>query len=124
MNKHLRNKLNKQNEFGVGEVLICKNYFKSKAVTFNVNFEYKIVEIMGNSLKIKNIASLAVYEVPIKLIKYNFQFNYCTTCHNVHTSTLGESISIGGYKFFFVTRKSIWTAVGRARNLDGVTTEM
>ena len=73
-----------------------------------------------NSLKLKNITSLDIYEVPIKLIRSHFQFNYCTTCHSVQGSTFHESITIFDYKFFFVSRKWIWTAIGRARNLDDV----
>jgi len=120
VSKHLRKKLNKQNEYEIGEVLICRDYAKLKNVTFNVNFEYEIMEVTENSLKIKNIASPDVYEVPIKLIRSNFQFNYCTTCHSVQGSTIRETITIFDYKFFFVTRKWIWTAIGRAINLDDV----
>ena len=94
--------------------MICRDYAKLKNVTFNVNFEYEIVEIMENSMKIKNIASPDVYEVPLKLIRSHFQFNYCTTCHSVQSSTIAESITIFDYKFFFVGRNWIWTARGRA----------
>jgi len=78
------------------------------------------MEVTENSLKIKNITSPDTYDVPIKLIRSHFQFNYCTTCHSVQGSTIGETITIFDYKFFFVSRKWIWTAIGRARNLDDV----
>ena len=117
---HSRKRLNKQNEYEIGEVLICRDYVKLKDVTFNVNFEYEIMEVTENSLKIKNITSPDTYDVPIKLIRSHFQFNYCTTCHSVQGSTIGETITIFDYKFFFVSRKWIWTAIGRARNLDDV----
>ena len=120
MNKHLRNKLNKINEYEVGEVLICKNYFKVKATTFNVNFEYEIVEIMDNSLKIKNIISPDIHEIPIKIIRSHFQHSYCCTCHSVQGSTIPETITIFDYKFYFISRKWLWTAIGRAQNLDDV----
>ena len=120
VSKHLRKKLNKQNEYEVGEILICREYLKTKYATFSVNFEYEIIAIMQNCLKIKNITSTDTYDVPLKVIRTHFQFNYCTTCHSVQGSTISDSITIFDYKFFFVTRKWIWTAIGRARTLDDV----
>ena len=35
-------------------------------------------------------------------------------------STIQESLTIFDYKFFFVSRKWLWAAIGRARNLDDV----
>ena len=39
VSKHLRKKLNKQNEYEIGEILICRDYVKIKSGTYNVNFE-------------------------------------------------------------------------------------
>ena len=83
-------------------MLICRDYVKLKNITFNVNFEYEIIEIMennsggvllggrapANSLKIKNVTSPDTCEAPIKIIRSHFQFNYCTTCHSVQGSTI------------------------------------
>ena len=118
--QHLRKKLNKTSEYEKGEILICREYLKIKSVIFNVNFEYEIIEILNNSLKIKNISSNEIYEVALKLIKSHFNLNYCCTCHSYQGSSINEPITIFDYKFFFVSRKWIWTAITRARNLDDV----
>ena len=43
--KHIRTLQCKASEYEVGEVLVCREYFKSKQVTFNVNFEYAIMDV-------------------------------------------------------------------------------
>ena len=75
---------------------------------------------MDNSLKLRNISSVDCYEVPLKQIQSHFNFNYCCTCHSVQGTTIQEPITIFDYKFYYVTRKWIWTAIGRATNLDDV----
>ena len=45
MNKHLRNKLNKINEYEVGEVLICKNYVKLKILHLMLMLNMKLLKL-------------------------------------------------------------------------------
>jgi hypothetical protein len=42
--KQTRKQQNKENEYEVGEFLVCREYCKMKklGITFNVNFEYEI----------------------------------------------------------------------------------
>ena len=44
--KHIRKLQNTDAEYEVGEVLVCREYFKSKQVTFNVNFFMKLCLLM------------------------------------------------------------------------------
>ena len=53
-------------------------------------------------------------------MRKNFQFNYCSTAHSVQGSTIKESITIFDWKFYYTSRKWIYTAVTRATNLNNV----
>ena len=53
-------------------------------------------------------------------MRKNFQFNYCSTAHSVQGSTIKESITIFDWKFYYTSRKWIYTAVTRATNWNNV----
>ena len=118
--KHIRKLQCKNNEYEVGEFLICREYCKVKDITFNVNFEYEIVKIREFTLTIKDVSNSKLFDVPLKSIRNNFIFNYCGTAHSFQGSSIDESISIFDYKRHFCTRKWIWTAITRATELKNV----
>jgi len=118
--KAIRKKLRKVSEYDVGEVLICRDYFKLKQITFNVNFEYEIVSIGSGSLDIRSVCSQEILTVPVKLIRSHFIFNYCGTAHSQQGASIDTSITIFDYKHFFVNREWIWVAITRATELDNV----
>ena len=70
--------------------------------------------------KIKNIKTPDIYEVPISTIRKHFLFSYCCTAHSVQGRTIKENSTIFDYKFYFVNRKWIWTALGRCSDLNNV----
>ena len=60
--------LQKKEEYCVGEVLVCRTYFKIKKQVFNVNYEYKITALGSNSVVTLNNTLL----VPIDTLRKNF----------------------------------------------------
>ena len=122
VNKHIRKLLNKTDEYEVGEVLICREYLKLKTIgVFNVNYKYNIIEVSPKTLTITHINEPDVkYIVPLNIIRNKFLFNYCATCHSVQGSTIRENITIFDWKFYFTSRKWIYTAVTRADNWNNV----
>ena len=77
--KHIRKLKNKTCEYEVGEVLVCREYFKMKKQTFNVNFEFEIIIINSDSLVIRSVYSGEEFTVPLKTIRSHFIFSYCGT---------------------------------------------
>ena len=73
--KHIRNLQHKESEYEVGEVLVCREYCKTKQITFNVNFEYEIMSVSDQRLTIKSTCNNATFEVPITTIRSHFNFN-------------------------------------------------
>ena len=75
--------------------MICREYTNIKKVgIFNVNFKYKNVRVLSQVLRIKHVNRSDIYDVPLDIIRKNFQFNYCATAHSVQGSTIKESITI------------------------------
>jgi hypothetical protein len=118
--KHIRKLQCKNTEYEVGEFLICREYCKVKDITFNVNFEYEIMNVNVNSLTIKDVSNAKLFDVPLKSIRNNFIFNYCGTAHSFQGSSIDESFTIFDYNHHFCTRKWVWTAITRATELKHV----
>ena len=118
--KHIRTLQCKESEYEVGEVLVCREYFKSKQVTFNVNFEYEIMSVNDRSLTIKSVCDNATFEVPITTIRSHVIFSYCGTAHSQQGASIDSTITIFDYKHFFITAEWLWVAITRATELDNV----
>ena len=116
----IRKKLNKTSEYEVGEKLICRKWFKVNKDSFYVNFEYTIVNIENNNITIFDQSTETEYVLPIGKIRSNFIFAYCGTCHSYQGSSIDESMTIHDYKYHFVERKWLWTAITRATDLNNV----
>lgn len=120
--RRTRKQQNKTDEYEVGEFLVCKEYCKMKKlkITFNVNFEYEILEVTSTDLLIKDVSNTETYKVPIEVIRSHFIFNYCSTCHSCQGTSIDENITIFDYKFLYASRKWLWTAITRATELKNV----
>ena len=120
VSKHTRKHLNKTDEYEIGEVLVCRQYLNCKLGKFNVNFEYKIIGYSYDTIEIENLATGEEHELPKDIIRKHFIFNYCSTCHSTQGQTIDENITIYDWKFYYVTREWLWTAITRATSLDNV----
>ena len=120
--RRTRKQQNKTDEYEVGEFLVCKEYCKMKklGITFNVNFEFEILEATSTELMIKDVSNTETYRVPLDTIKSHFIFNYCSTCHSCQGTSIDENITIFDYKFLYASRKWLWTAITRATELKNV----
>ena len=107
--------LKKKVPYEVGEVLVCRTWFKMKKVVFQVNYEYAITGVAGNNIKLDN-----GMEVPVEIVKKNFIFNYARTAHSFHGSSIDDAITIYDWRFTHVDRRWIYTAVTRATDLKKV----
>lgn len=119
--KDVRQMLNKTDDYEVGEVLVCRKYLKvSSGTKCSVNFEYTIEAVKAGSLIIKELHSATALELKLEVIKKHFIHSYCRTCHSFQGSSIDDKITIFDWRFFFVNRKWIYTAVTRATELKNV----
>ena len=72
------------------------------------------------SLKLKDISSDDVIDVPLTIINTNFIYNYCMTAHSRQGSSIDDNITIFDYRFKYVCRNWLWVAITRATDLNNV----
>lgn len=65
VSNQIRKLLNKQHEYEIGDILICKKYMKFNGYTYNVNFRDKITSINNNISLLQNVKTME--EQPIFL---------------------------------------------------------
>ena len=117
----VRTKLHqKTTDYEIDEVLVCRKYLKQKSAKLNVNFEYKIKAIDGDSFTLEDESTNATHTIKKDLVKKHFIHSYCRTCHSYQGSSISEEITIFDSKFHYVSRKWIYTAVTRATELSKV----
>jgi hypothetical protein len=115
VSKEVRKRMAKASDYEVGEVLVCRTWFKAKMVTFQVNYEYKVTQVGRTAITLDD-----KHYLPISLVKKNFIHAYCRTCHSFQGSSIDDRITIWDWNYFRVDRKWIYTAVTRATYLDNV----
>ena len=121
VSKHIRKRLGKQNEYEVGESLLCRKYLKlNKGETMYVNYEYEITAVTDKTLTLQDITHDRKYEVKLADVRNKFIFSYCSTCHSTQGQTLDDCITIYDWKYFCITARWLWTAITRATSLDNV----
>ena len=86
----------------------------------SVNFEYVVKFTKDESIVLKDLHGTHSFELNRDVIKKHFIHSYCRTCHSFQGSSIDEKITIFDWKFFFVNRKWIYTAVTRATELKNV----
>ena len=113
--------LKKTDDYEVGEVLVCRKYLKiSSGTKCSVNYEYIIKAVKEGSIVIKELHASTSLELKLDVIKKHFIHSYCRTCHSFQGSSIEGKITIFDWKFFFVNRKWLYTAVTRATELKNV----
>ena len=115
VNRQVRQMLGKRGNYEVGEILVCRKYFKLKKFTFNVNYEYAITSLTSTTLTLDD-----THVVPLAAVAKCFAHNYCRTCHSFQGSSIDGEITIFDWQFPRVDRKWIYTSVTRATELKNV----
>ena len=115
----VREKLKMKEEYEVGEMVVCRKFLKVKKSKLHVNFEYEIDQINGDEITIFDGLETFV-TLDRDLLKKYFVHAYCRTCHSFQGSSIDDKITIFDWRFKFVNRKWIYTAVTRATNLKHV----
>jgi len=115
----VREMQSREDEYEVGEVLVCRRYYRPKGYgRCHVNFEYTIDEVRDDGLVLSEGSNS--FELSLDVVRKHFIHNYCRTCHSFQGSSISDKITIFDWRFFFVNRKWIYTAVTRATELSNV----
>ena len=84
---------NRKGEYEVGEFLIFRDNTKTNNGVFNVNFQYEIVFVDNQFLRLKNVKAKLIQPLNIEKVRKNFIFAYCMTCHSAQGSSIDGDIT-------------------------------
>ena len=102
---------NRKGEYEVGEMMTCREYLKSNSYEFQVNFIYKISNIIENMVVLEDEHRKIVQHLPLDMLRKHFIFNHCFTCHSVQVSSIEGGITIFDYNHCLANRNWLWTAI-------------
>ena len=59
--------------------MICRKYIKTKGKKFNVNFKFRIVNIIGNDVVLENVDTNEKQRIELKLLRKHFIYMLTVT---------------------------------------------
>ena len=67
-------------EYVVGEEVICRKYIRTKGKKFNVNFKFRIVNIIGNDVVLENVDTNEKQRIELKFLRKHYIY-ICLLLH-------------------------------------------
>ena len=107
-----------EDEYVIGEEVICRKYVKNKGMKFNVNFKFRISNIVGNIVVLQNVATNEKQNIELKVLRKHFIYAYCYTCHSKQGCSVDDDIVIYDCIKWYCSKNWYWTAITRARDLN------
>jgi hypothetical protein len=119
--KDVRKMLKKVDDYEVGEVLVCRKYLKfSASIKCSCNYEYVIKYVKSGSIVLQELNASSTIELKLDVVRKHFIHSYCRTTHSYQGSSIDGKITVLDWRFFFVSRKWLYTSVTRATELKNV----
>lgn len=122
VNHHVhKNILKKEQTYYPGLEIVCRKYEKSKGLTLNTNYIYKIKSI-GKDVVITDEIDEIDYKITKPMLTTHFKLPYALTADSVQGMSFGddEKCTVFDSNLPYADRKFIWTAITRCRKLDNV----
>ena len=107
-------------DYIVGDRVICKKYLKLKKDKWNANITYEIMRIDEERVVLKNIKTEVEQTMLKKFLKSHFVYAYCYTAHSKQGCSVNDEIIIYDWPRPYCSRKWIWVAITRCRDLSKV----
>ena len=109
-----------EDEYVIGEEVICRKYVKNKGMKFNVNFKFRVSNIVGNIVVLQNVATNEKQNIELKVLRKHFIYAYCYTTHSKQGCSVDDDIVIYDWSKWYCSKNWYWTSVSRARDLNRV----
>ena len=109
-----------KDDFNVGQNVICRKYFKNKAMTLNTNYTYKIISFLKGIWKIKDETNNVTYDITTNLMQNNFILEYCRTIDSMQGASVNERMTIFDLNLPYVSKNHIWVGITRCRSLKNL----
>ena len=116
----IRELLNKEKEYESDDIVICKEYFKIKGFTFNVNIRYRIINIDSGIATLRNVKTLEEQSIPVEILRGKFIYSYCYTAHSCQGCSIDDDIIIYDWNKPYVSREWFYVALTRSTDLNKI----
>ena len=68
-----------EDEYVIGEEVICRKYVKNKGMKFNVNFKFRVSNIVGNIVVLQHVATSEKQTIELKVLRKHFIYKLTAT---------------------------------------------
>ena len=68
-----------EDEYVTGEEVICRKYVKNKGMKFNVNFKFRVSNIVGNIVVLQHVATSEKQNIELKVLRKHFIYKLTAT---------------------------------------------
>eukprot|EP00438_Fugacium_kawagutii_P000596 Skav236168 [mRNA] locus=scaffold298:273670:276849:+ [translate_table: standard] len=120
VSREIRKMKNIKDEFILGDLMICRNYMKTKHAVFNVNITYEITKINDAIITLKNVKTLDEQTIHISYLRKNFIYANAYTAHSKQGCSIDGDIVIYDWQKWYVSRQWFYTALTRSRDFNKV----
>ena len=107
----IREMKNITEEYVIGEKVIYRKYIKTMGTKFNVNFEFRISNIVGDIVVLQNVATNE---------RKHFIYAYCYTAHSKQGCSVDGDIVIYDWNEWYVSKNWFFTALTRATDFNKI----
>ena len=116
----IREMKNISEEYVINGEVICRKYIKTKGKKFNVNFRFRIVNIVGDIVVLQNVATGEKQNIELKLLRKHFIYAYCYTAHSKQGCSVDGDIVIYDWNEWYVSKNWFFTALTRATDFNKI----
>ncbi len=122
VSQNVRELLGRGDDYEVGEILTCRKRCQSKNRSFStyVNFEYKIINVSADSLRLLDEDTQTEFSIPRRIVDTHFVYGYCSTVHSMQGSSIDGKYVIFEWNHRYVSRKWLYVALSRSTNLNNI----
>ena len=116
----IREMKNITEEYVINEEVICRKYIKTKGKKFNVNFRFRIANIVDDIVVLQNVATGEKQNIELKLLRKHFIYAYCYTAHSKQGCSVDGDIVIYDWNEWYVSKNWFFTALTRATDFNKI----
>ena len=120
VSQHIRKMKNIEEEYVIGDLVICRVYTRFKNMKFNVNFKYEITNININILTLRNAKTNIEQDISLALLRKNFIYASCYTCHSKQGCSIDGDVIVYVWMYNYVSKEWLYTSITRSKGLNKV----